>query len=68
MENVNHLFLFKGKSQTKTSRLPKCVPSRTSACATDRPIPNLQPPLLHCADTSCSQCACCDRHEKTLGL
>lgn len=23
MENVNHLFLFKGKSQTKTSRLPK---------------------------------------------
>lgn len=32
MENVNHLFLFKGKSQTKTSRLPKCVlPSRTSA-------------------------------------
>ena len=61
MENVNHLFLIKGKSQTKTSRLPKCVlPSRTSASATDRPFPNHQPPLPHCADTSCSQCACRD--------
>lgn len=59
MENVNRLFLLKGKSQTKTSRLPKCVlPSRTSASLLFYTVQTLAAPSVRAVTDMRSRLVC----------
>lgn len=59
MESVNHLFLFKGKSQTKSPAISPNVSSPLKSQATPwKAFPKPASLLLYSAETSCSRCTC----------
>lgn len=59
MEKVNHLFLFKGKLQTKRLPPPQmCLPQQSRRQCHGCTFPNPASLLSYAAETSCSQRAC----------